>query len=338
MFIVMKTWIILLLACSFNLHAEVFAQQENVRLSVENASLAEIFRQIRQASGYTFVYDSDAIKEQAPVSLSIDAPIDEVLESCLKDTGFTFFIDDNIVIIRATRPARQQQARAFRVGGVVTDARRVPLAGVNVRLKESTMGVSTDVNGRYTFVFPEVSLPVLVFSYIGMVTREVPYAGQETLDIVLEEDARGLENVVVTGIYSRQREHFTGSSATFTQGELKMVGNQNILQSLRTLDPSFAIIENNQWGSDPNRVPDIEIRGKSSVIGLTEEFGTDPNQPLFILDGFETTLATISDLSMDRVESITILKDAASIHLNGKEDSYVHDERFSFHAGTVHVS
>ena len=98
-----------------------------------------------------------------------------------------------------------------------------------------------------------------------------------------------------------------------------MVGSQNLIQSLRTLDPSFAIMENNQFGSDPNRLPDIEIRGKTSVIGLKEQFGTDPNQPLFILDGFETTLQVITDLNMERVESVTILKDAASTAIYGSK-------------------
>lgn len=98
-----------------------------------------------------------------------------------------------------------------------------------------------------------------------------------------------------------------------------MVGSQNLIQSLKTLDPSFSIMENNQFGSDPNRLPDIEIRGKTSVIGLKEQFGTDPNQPLFILDGFETTLQVITDLNMERVESVTILKDAASTAIYGSK-------------------
>ena len=118
-----------------------------------------------------------------------------------------------------------------------------------------------------------------------------------------------MDEVVVTGIFTRKKESFTGSSTTFKAEELKAVGASNLVQSLRTLDPSFKIVENNQFGSDPNRMPDIEIRGKSSVMGLKEEYGTDPNQPLFILDGFETTLETIMDLNMNRVASVTLLKD-----------------------------
>jgi TonB-linked outer membrane protein, SusC/RagA family/TonB-dependent outer membrane receptor, SusC/RagA subfamily, signature region len=85
------------------------------------------------------------------------------------------------------------------------------------------------------------------------------------------------------------------------------------------LDPAFTITESNLFGSDPNRLPDIDIKGKTSIIGLTEEFKTDPNQPLFILDGFESTLQAISDLSTDRVQSITILKDAAATAIYGSK-------------------
>ena len=127
--------------------------------------------------------------------------------------------------------------------------------------------------------------------------------------------------MVVTGIYQRKKESFTGSSTTFKGEELKSVGSQNVLQSLRTLDPSFKIMENNQFGSNPNQMPDIEIRGKSSVVGLKEEYGTDPNQPLFILDGFETTLETVMNLNMNRVASVTILKDAASTAIYGSKAS-----------------
>lgn len=89
-----------------------------------------------------------------------------------------------------------------------------------------------------------------------------------------------------------------------------MMGSQNILQSLKTLDPSFHITPwNNEFGSDPNKLPDIDIRGKTSIVNLKEDYAVDPNQPLFILDGFEVDLQTIVDLNMERVASVTILKD-----------------------------
>ena len=135
----------------------------------------------------------------------------------------------------------------------------------------------------------------------------------------MQEEKVALEDVVVTGIFTRKKESFTGSASTYTAAELKTMGSQNILQSLKTLDPAFAILEDNQFGSDPNRLPNMEIRGKSSVLGLRDELDADPNQPLFILDGFESSLAVINDLDINRIESITILKDAASTAIYGSK-------------------
>ncbi len=202
----------------------------------------------------------------------------------------------------------------------MVDEGKHPLPGVTVLIKGTTLGVTTGLEGEFSIVVTDTIHAELVFSFIGMVSqtisyKNIPKSGEWT--VVLKEEVQGLDEVVVTGIYSRKKESFTGSSTTYTAKELKTIGNTNVLQSLKTMDPSFAIMENNQFGSDPNRLPDINVRGKTSVIGLTQEYETDPNQPLFILDGFETTLATISDLSMDRVESITVLKDAAATAIYG---------------------
>ena len=186
------------------------------------------------------------------------------------------------------------------------------------------MGTATDVDGKFKLLVP-ADTATLVVSFIGMKTEVVKIprlkAGveQKELTIVLREEDVKLEDVVVTGIFTRKKESFTGSASTYSAAELKTMGTQNILQSLKTLDPAFAILEDNQFGSDPNRLPNMEIRGKSSMLGLRDELDADPNQPLFILDGFESTLAAINDLDINRVASITILKDAASTAIYGSK-------------------
>ena len=183
------------------------------------------------------------------------------------------------------------------------------------------MGSVTDARGNFKFEIPEMEEMVLVFSFVGMKKKEVIYRGEEVLKIVLEEETAEMEEVVVTGIFERKKESFTGSATTYSSRELKKVGNQNIIQSLKSLDPAFAILENNEAGSDPNHLPDLEIRGKSSIVGLKEQYNVDPNQPLFILDGFESSLEAIYNLDMSRVASITILKDAASTAIYGSKAS-----------------
>ena len=210
------------------------------------------------------------------------------------------------------------------VRGKVVDEKKQPIPGVSVRLGGTSMGTATDVDGKFKLLIP-ADTATLVVSFIGMKTEIVKIprlktgVEQKELTIVLREEDVKLEDVVVTGIFTRKKESFTGSASTYAAAELKMMGTQNVLQSLKTLDPAFAILEDNQFGSDPNRLPNMEIRGKSSMLGLRDELDADPNQPLFILDGFESTLAAINDLDINRVASITILKDAASTAIYGSK-------------------
>lgn len=204
--------------------------------------------------------------------------------------------------------------------GVVIDDTDAPLPGVSVTLPHSKgTGVTTDVNGRFEISVPE-SVHNLVFSYIGMKTQTVRVKGiTKDITVRLESDAVNLKEAVVTGIYTRNAESFTGSMATYTNKELKQVGNLNVLQSLQALDPAFVITDNNLRGADPNAMLDISIRGTTNLTDLESDYEYDPNQPLFILDGFESDLTTITNLNIDRVASITILKDAASTAIYGSK-------------------
>ena len=221
------------------------------------------------------------------------------------------------------QPVRQSApAGKMTVKGVVIDKETgETMIGVSIRVHGTDVATVTDVDGAYSLTLPEGKYRV-TFSYVGFenVDRELTASTAGSFArIVMQSASTKMSEVVVTGIYQRKKESFTGSAATFEGVELKKIGVQNVLQSLKTLDPSFKIADNIQFGSDPNRMPDIEIRGKSSIMGLKEEYGTDPNQPLFILDGFETDLQTVSDLNMNRVASVTILKDAASTAIYGSK-------------------
>ena len=208
-------------------------------------------------------------------------------------------------------------------GKVVDSADGYPLIGVSVSVAGTRQGTVTDLDGLYELKVPKQQCEVL-FSYVGYDDKVIAYNLKNASafsKVVMFTNVTQLADVVVTGVYERKKESFTGASATFKTDELKAVGTSNILQSLSTLDPSFKMMESSQFGSNPNVMPDIEIRGKTSVAGLKEEYGTDPNQPLFILDGFETSLETIMNLNMNRVASVTILKDAASTAIYGSKAS-----------------
>ena len=216
-----------------------------------------------------------------------------------------------------------QTAEVTLKGKVIDAADGYPIIGASVVVDGTKLGAITDVDGNFELKIPKKKCDIVI-SCIGYEDEVMVYTLNNASSfgrIVMSANAEQLADVVVTGVYERKRESFTGSSATFKTDELKAVGSSNVLQSLKTLDPSFKMMENTQFGSNPNMMPDIEIRGKSSVVGLKEEYGTDPNQPLFILDGFETTLETIMNLNMNRIASVTLLKDAASTAIYGSKAS-----------------
>ena len=216
-----------------------------------------------------------------------------------------------------------QTAEVTLKGKVIDAADGYPIIGASVVLDGTKLGAITDADGNFELKIPKKKCDIVI-SCIGYEDEVMVYTLNNASSfgrIVMSANAEQLADVVVTGVYERKKESFTGSSATFKTDELKAVGSSNVLQSLKTLDPSFKMMESTQFGSNPNMMPDIEIRGKSSVVGLKEEYGTDPNQPLFILDGFETTLETIMNLNMNRIASVTLLKDAASTAIYGSKAS-----------------
>lgn len=219
--------------------------------------------------------------------------------------------------------AFSQDKTAVLSGKVIDADDGYPLVGVAVLVQDASYGVVTEDDGSFELRFPDKPCEI-VFSCIGYDEVLLYYNGKNKSSfskVIMKINSTQLDDVVVTGVYERKKESFTGASATFKTDQLKSVGTSNVLQSLKTLDPSFKMMENTQFGSNPNMMPDVEIRGKTSVVGLKEEYGTDPNQPLFILDGFETTIETIMNLNMNRVASVTILKDAASTAIYGSKAS-----------------
>lgn len=187
-------------------------------------------------------------------------------------------------------------------------------------LKGTSVGVVTDVDGHFKMDLPADHETVLVFSFVGMKTQEVYYKGEKELNVVMEEDVKQMDEVVVTGIFSKSKESYTGAVSVITEKELKSFGNRNILTTLRNIDPSFNILESNEWGSNPNRLPEVKIRGAANmpdVDQLQSDTKAELNTPLIIMDGFEITLERMMDLDDSEVETITLLKDASATAIYG---------------------
>jgi TonB-linked SusC/RagA family outer membrane protein len=218
-----------------------------------------------------------------------------------------------------------QDGKRLKFEGRVIDDKGEPLAGVSILLKGSTVGGVSIDDGSFSLPLPEgIKEPVYIFSYVGMEKKEVAYTGKY-LEVVLQGEEI-LDEVVVTGIFNKSRESYTGAATTITAKELEIAGNRSILSSIRNIDPSFNIADNITIGSDPNRLPSITMRGASnlpvSLSDLQDESSLRlANQPLIIMNGFEISLERLLDMDDNQVESITLLKDASATALYGTRAS-----------------
>lgn len=218
-------------------------------------------------------------------------------------------------------PVQAQNTR--QVKGVVYDEAGEPFPGVIIINRKLKLVATTDVDGKFSLDKVPVNA-VLTAEMMGYVTQEIKVADiKKEVKIFLQLDTQVLEESVVTGIFTRRKDSFTGSVQSMTSEDIKRVSNSNVVESLKNLDPSLLILDNLEAGSNPNAMASMQIRGASTLAAetsnLKSNFLAKANQPLFILDGFETTLEKVTDMDMNRVQSITILKDASAKAIYGSK-------------------
>ena len=314
--LIMKLKLFILLCCLQTVNANVSAQQR-LDVSFKDASLETVITYLQAQTGYEFFYLESNLASASRVTVDLkQETLPEILDEVLKGQGLAYEIKDKVVIITAAAVEDEEQ-KSVTVKGKVTDEAGQALPGVTVLLKGTTLGTATDVDGNYVLQIPSSEAITLVFSFIGMDAQEVSYAGQAELNVVMKAAATEIDEVVVTGMFTRKANSYTGAVSTVKGEALRTIGNGNILNSLTNIDPSFQMVENLAAGSDPNALPDFQMRGQTGFTEVTSEYRENPNQPLFILDGFEASLTKILDLDINLVESVTLLKDATAKAIYG---------------------
>ena len=306
-----------------------------IKMEIKEERLTDALKHLEKVSGYKILFsydDMNRFKVSNKVIKTHD--IRHALNVLISSNPIEYQIDGQYVNVflketvsrtGAVQPRMQQADHEVEYSGRVIDATHQPVIGATVLVKGTGKGVATDENGHFSIALPKGRQVVLQFSYVGMKTATRTLSGshdERGITVVMAESAT-LSEVVVNGIYTRKAESFTGAATTVAGNDLRRVSNQNVLQSLKNLDPTVYIADNLTAGSDPNSTPAMSMRGTSSfpteTTSLKSTYQNQPNEPLFILDGFETTAERVKDLDMNRVESVTILKDASAKALYGSK-------------------
>ncbi|RQO75694.1 SusC/RagA family TonB-linked outer membrane protein [Pedobacter sp. KBW06] len=307
----------LLIAGMAHVGAAGFAQR--VLLHKKNMALEEVFIEFRKQTGYDFLWQPDQLNALKTVDIDLhNQPLETALKSVLAGHGLVYIIKDKTVIIRRDENLSQRSRVSADppVKGKVLDEMGIPLPNASILIKGKTEVFKSNEKGEFSFNVPE-DARVLVFRYVGYQNKEVEIGGKKDFVVRLEPEKKSLTEVVINGISERPKEIYTGAITTLSAADLKKVSAQNVLSAVSAMDPSFRIIENNTIGSNINALPDIQIRGGSGFPDIKGSYTGKPNQPLFIMDGFEVPLQRVFDLDMNRIASVSLLKDAAATAIYG---------------------
>ena len=313
-----------------------------VAVDIQNMPLSKALRLVASRAGLGLDLEKGLELDRAAVYYAtMGAPVTEILYSLLHPRGLQFSVNGKEVqVFKEQVPGHiaplgdvkravdslplMKTETALR--GLVLEGEGTPVEDATVRIIGNGAFAISDGEGRFMLS----SIPkgaVLSISRVGYQPVEISYLELQGPVIELKPVPNGgnLSDVTVnTGLFTRNKNTFTGAVSSYTADQLRSVGMQNLVQSLKSLDPAFVQIANRAEGANPNTLPNVQIRGGSSAAAihsstLNSRFQNDPNLPLFILDGIEATLRQITDIDINRIAKVTILKDAASTVLYGNK-------------------
>ncbi|MBV7531401.1 SusC/RagA family TonB-linked outer membrane protein [Chitinophaga sp. sic0106] len=308
---------------------------KRITMELKDEPLLSAIKKIEYASGLLFAYPPDAVRKYSHISLHrAERTVAATLNEVLHQTDFSYRVVDSSVVLYEKRNAladNEEDATQQRivVTGSVTDEKNGDLiVGATIMEKRSGSVSGTTTNELGIFKLPVTltnGVTTLQVRYVGYDSQEIQIRNAGPVNIRLSASTKSLNAVIVTGLYSRPAENFTGAAASFTKEDLNKVTGNGVMNALRALDPSFQIPDNLLNGSNPNTLPDVTIRGGNSLGGLngttdasqTFNYTNKPNTPLFIMDGFEVNLQRVADLDLNRIAKVTILKDAAATAIYG---------------------
>ena len=333
---VMRRLAVLLVIWTAGLSA-VRAQQsqQTIAVNFRNATVQQVFTWLDNHTQYDFVYNNSQIESLPRVSMQMSrTTVVDVVKHCLRNSSLSYQILGNMVVIRPADEIKKGTEEAVQFSGVVYDENGLPLAGVSVVLKQASRGAVTGPDGKFTLKARRSDDMTLSFSFLGMKNQEIAvfnngkqvFKELDKINVHMDPAVSEIGNVVVTGILNIAQKSFSGSSTTITGEQLKTVAPQgHALSAIQIFEPSFRIAENLDMGSNPNALPQMYVRGRSGIgtpaldESLTSEHAlkNDPNQPIFMLDGYEVSMEKIYDLDIERIETYTILKDAAATAMYG---------------------
>ncbi|TKG89868.1 SusC/RagA family TonB-linked outer membrane protein [Puteibacter caeruleilacunae] len=304
---IMKLTSILILVLMMQVSASTFGQEQRINLTFKDYSLKEVFRLIEENSEFSILYKEQLLENKKLITGKYrEAKVADILNELLKEQKLTYKINDKMIVILA-ETSKLNQDKTITLTGTVVDESGEPLPGVSVFVKGTTIGITTDFDGKYSLKVPS-SAKTIMFTFVGMKAEEIDFNGQSKIDVTLKPDAIGLEEVVAVGYGVQKKANLTGSVASVSSERLEDRPITTTAQGLQGVIPNLNITFTS--GEPGNQGAQYNIRGGTSING---------GSPLILVDGIEQDLELINP---NDIESVTVLKDAASAAIYGARAAF----------------
>ena len=323
-FRVMKMMCFLMFVLLVQVRGDVVAQNQVVSVDMKNCSVEEFLREIKEQTGIRFMYKSEYV--EAIPRFDVHAKERQVLallDEVFAGKGIKCLYDNGVIVL--TKVQQQKGPEEVVIKGVVKDEREQPLPGVTVLIKGTTIGVATDSKGEFSLTTVKQDSLTLLFSFIGMKSREVKWTGQKMLHVVLQDDSHDMEEVVVTGYQTISRRESASAISTVKAKDIMVQGVGSIDQMLQGRIPGMMVLNTS---GEPSATPKIRIRGNATINGN--------KSPVWVVDGVileQDVPFTASDINSEDaeylignaiaglnpqdIETITVLKDASATAIYG---------------------
>ncbi len=307
---IMKLTICLLLISSMFVSAKSFSQGAKLNLDYQQISIAELFKIIEEQSDYRFAYSQSRLNPEEKISIDVkNENLEQVLKTVLNQDKLSYTIIDRYVVIsdRQSSDMLIRYGQQQKISGKVADSQGQPLPGVTVVVKGSAQGTITDTDGNYSISnVPENG--TLVFTFVGMKMQEILVSKRTVINVTLQEETIGLDEVVAIGYGSVKKSELTGSVSKISANSIDERPLTRVDQAL--VGQMTGVVARTVSG-EPGKALEIRIRGGSSI--------TASNDPLYVIDGMP--IDNLNDINPDDIESIEVLKDAASSAIYGSRGS-----------------
>ena len=281
-----------------------------VTLSMRDATVETFANEVAKQTGLNVKFADEDVKTLTGVTLDVsNQSVSSLLISLSNQLPFTYTVDGNTLTFAKKEPVQRKKG----IYGQVTDANGDPIIGAIIRIDGVNGGYTTDINGEYQ-AQTDLKEARLTVSYIGYKTITRTVKNGSAANFTMHEDTKEMQEVVVTGYQTKNKNSFTGSQVSVTRDQLMNVGTKNVLQSIANFVPGMVIADDNLKGSDPNKVAEINIRGRATFEGQA-------NTPVYVVDGAQVTPEYVADMDMNDIETVTVLKDASASALYGAKAS-----------------